>query len=103
MGSRARLYCAEAESRGRGVRTGTRRKELRMYRLIAAVMALMLTLSAGPEAFAAEVANAPAEQAPDIRPFTSAHFGMSGTVKVDGITVDILGEGDLAVPDKQKS
>jgi hypothetical protein len=74
-----------------------------MYRLIAAVAALALILSTGPVALAVEVANAPAQQAPDIRPFTSAHFGMSGTVKVDGITVDVLGEGDLAVPDRQRS
>lgn len=74
-----------------------------MYRLIAAVAALALILSTGPVALAVEVANAPAQQAPEIRPFTSAHFGMSGTVKVDGITVDVLGEGDLAVPDRQRS
>ena len=74
-----------------------------MYRLIAAVVVLTLLFGAGPVAFAAEVAASPAEQAPDIRPFTSAHFGMAGTVKVDGITVDILGEGDLGVPDRQRS
>jgi len=74
-----------------------------MYRLIAAVVVLTLMCGAGPVAFAAEIAAAPAEQAPDIRPFTSAHFGLAGTVKVDGITVDILGEGDLRVPDQQRS
>ena len=74
-----------------------------MYRLIAAVAALGLILSTGQAALAVEVANAPAQQAPEIRPFTSAHFAMSGSVKVDGITVDVLGEGDLAVPDRQRS
>lgn len=74
-----------------------------MYRLMAAVVALTLAFSTVPAALAAEVAGAPTAQAPDIRPFTSAHFAMSGTVKVDGITVDVLGEGDLAVPDRQRS
>jgi hypothetical protein len=74
-----------------------------MHRLIAAVMALTLFLGAGPVAFAAALSEAPVEQAPDIRPFTSAHFGLSGAVKVDGVTIDILGEGDLAVPDRQHS
>ncbi|MGE3269055.1 MAG: hypothetical protein AB7P40_09930 [Chloroflexota bacterium] len=74
-----------------------------MQRLIAAVVALTLFLSAGPVALAAEAAGAPLDQAPEIQPFKTAHFGMSGTVKMDGITVDILGEGDLSVPDRQKS
>jgi hypothetical protein len=74
-----------------------------MYRLMAAVAALALLLGVRPVALAAELAEAPADQAPDIRPFTSAHFGMSGTVKVDGVTVDILGEGDLGIPDRQRS
>lgn len=74
-----------------------------MHRLIAAVVVLTLLFSAGPAAFAAEAAEAPAEQAPNVRPFESAHFGLSGTVKMDGITIDILGEGDLALPDQQRS
>lgn len=74
-----------------------------MQRLIAAVVALTLFLSAGPVALAAEAAGAPLEQAPEIKPFKSAHFAMAGTIKMDGVTVDILGEGDLAVPDRQKS
>lgn len=76
-----------------------------MHRLIAILVALTLFVGSGvgPVAFAAEAAAAPVEQAPDIRPFTSAHFGLSGTAKMDGITVDILGEGDLAVPDRQRS
>src|ERR1700754_2424367 len=74
-----------------------------MHRLIAAVVALTLLFGAGPVAFAADALEAPAAQSPDIRPFTSAHFGLAGTAKMDGITVDILGEGDLATPDKQRS
>src|SRR5439155_22156324 len=55
-------------------------------------------------ALAAEVAeSAPSGQSPEIRPFSSAHFGLVGTVKIDGVTVDVLGEGDLAPPDRQKS
>jgi hypothetical protein len=74
-----------------------------MQRLIATIVALTLFLSAGPAAFAAEAVAAPVAQAPEIRPFTTAHYGLSGTAKMDGITVDILGDGDLAVPDKQRS
>lgn len=74
-----------------------------MHRLIAAVVALTLLIGAGRAAPVAFASEAPAEQAPDIRPFTSAHFGLAGTAKMDGITVDILGEGDLVAPDKQRS
>jgi hypothetical protein len=80
-----------------------------MHRLIATVVALTLLFGAGRVALAAEpaevvaTAESPAAQAPDIRPFSSAHFGLSGTVRLDGITVDVLGEGDLAVPDRQRS
>jgi hypothetical protein len=75
-----------------------------MHRLFAATLALALFLGVGRVALAAEVAeSAPSEQVPDIRPFSSAHFGMVGTVKIDGVTVDVLGEGDLAPPDRQKS
>jgi hypothetical protein len=80
-----------------------------MHRLIAMLTALTVLLGGAPAALAAEVglsaeiAEAPGAQAPDIRPFSSAHFGMAGTVKVDGITVDILGEGDLAPPNRQRS
>ena len=81
----------------------SRHKEQCMQRLMAAVVVLTLFLSAGRVAFAAEAAEAPLDQAPEIKPFSSAHFGLAGTVKMDGITVDILGEGDLGVPDRQKS
>ena len=74
-----------------------------MHRLFGMLMALTLLLAGGPAALAAEIAEAPGEQAPDVRPFTSAHFGLSGSVKVDGVTVDVLGEGDLAMPDRQRS
>jgi hypothetical protein len=75
-----------------------------MHRLFAATMALALFLGVGRVALAAEAAeSAPSEQAPEIKPFSSAHFGLVGTAKIDGVTVDILGEGDLAPPDRQKS
>src|SRR5687768_10243015 len=74
-----------------------------MHRLIAAVVALTLLIGAGQAATVAAASEAPADQAPDIRPFTSAHFGLAGTAKMDGITVDIIGEGDLVAPDKQRS
>ena len=74
-----------------------------MHRLIAAVVSLTLLFGVVPLAHAAEALEAPSAQAPEIRPFTSAHFGLAGTVKMDGVTVDILGEGDLALPDKQRS
>ena len=74
-----------------------------MHRLVAAVVILTLLFGAGSAAHAADAAEAPPAQAPDIRPFTTAHFGLAGTAKMDGITIDILGEGDLATPDKQQS
>lgn len=40
-------------------------------------------------------------QAPDIRPFESAHFDMVGTIKYDGITIDVLGDGELVPPDRE--
>ena len=54
------------------------------------------------EAFAEAPEESPLQQAPDIRPFTSAHYGLAGTVKFDGVTIDVLGEGDLALPDQQR-
>jgi hypothetical protein len=74
-----------------------------MHRLISAVVVLTLLVGAGTTVHAADALEAPSAQAPDIRPFTSAHFGLAGTARMDGITVDILGEGDLVVPDKQRS
>jgi hypothetical protein len=74
-----------------------------MHRLIAAVVALTLLFGAGRSAHAVDALEAPSAQAPDIRPFSSAHFGLAGAFKMDGITVDILGDGDLAVPDRQRS
>jgi hypothetical protein len=75
-----------------------------MHRLMAAVAALAFLLGlVSPTIAAASPETAPMAQAPEIRPFTSAHFGLSGTAKVDGVTVDILGEGDLAPPDRQRS
>ncbi|MFN8632775.1 MAG: hypothetical protein U0893_02895 [Chloroflexota bacterium] len=78
-----------------------------MHRPIAALLALMVLFAAAPVAraadVAADVAASPAREAPEIRPFTSAHFGLAGTIKLDGITVDVLGEGDLAPPDRQRS
>jgi hypothetical protein len=74
-----------------------------MHRLIAAVVVLTLLVGVGKTVHAADVLEAPSAQEPDIRPFTSAHFGLAGTARMDGITVDILGEGDLVVPDKQRS
>jgi hypothetical protein len=75
-----------------------------MHRVIALVMALAFAFGIGRPAFAAAVAEgAPVEQVPEIRPFNTAHFGLSGFAKVDGVTVDIVGEGDLAVPDRQRS
>src|SRR3954462_8004471 len=75
-----------------------------MHRLFATTAALMLVLGLARTALAAEAPDsAPSSQGPDIRPFTSAHFGLVGNVKVDGVTVDVLGEGDLAPPDRQRS
>jgi len=75
-----------------------------MHRLVAATVALTLVFGFARAALAAEAPDGgPSAQAPDIQPFSSAHFGLAGTVKVDGVTVDVLGEGDLAPPDRQRS
>jgi hypothetical protein len=85
-----------------------------MRRLLALALAWSLVLVIARPAFAADsaeappeapgeaLAGAPLEQAPDIRPFQSAHFGLAGTVKFDGVTIDVLGEGDLVLPDRQR-
>ena len=78
-----------------------------MRRVLALVLACSLAhLAIGPalaaEAFAEAPEEAPLQQAPDIRAFSSAHYGLAGTVKFDGVTVDVLGEGDLALPDQQR-
>ena len=52
---------------------------------------------------AAEIAAAPSAQVPNVRPFRSAHFDLAGTVKLEGITVVVLGDGDLAPLDRQRS
>lgn len=88
-----------------------------MRRVLALVLACSIVALVARPALAAEVvaaealateafAEAPEElrlqQTPDIRAFTSAHFGLAGTVKFDGVTIDLLGEGDLALPDRQR-
>ena len=55
------------------------------------------------EIAAVDVWTVPSAQVPNVRPFRSAHFDLAGTVKLDGITVDVLGDGDLAPPDRQQS
>jgi len=76
-----------------------------MRRLLALALACSLVLSfAHPAltavAFAEAPDEAPLEQAPNVRPYTSAHYDLSGTVKYEGVTIDILGEGDIQLPDK---
>ncbi|MCC6179901.1 MAG: hypothetical protein IT305_31695 [Chloroflexi bacterium] len=74
-----------------------------MHRLFGVALALSLVAAFFRPVLAAEVADAPVSARPDIRPFMSAHFGLAGTVKFDGVTVDVLGEGDLAAPDRQQA
>lgn len=74
-----------------------------MHRILAALVVLMLLVSNAPVARAADPNVVPTRLAPEIRPFTSAHFGLAGMVKVDGVAVDVFGEGDLAPPDRQRS
>ena len=75
-----------------------------MPKLVAAVLSVCLLAGSFRPASASDLAvEGPDQQAPQIVPFRSAHFGLAGTVKVDGITVDILGEGDLIPPDRQRS
>ena len=67
------------------------------------VLAILLAVSTALAWAGPALAEAPEAQAPNVRPFQSAHFGLAGTVKVDGITVDILGEGDLSMPDRHRA
>ncbi len=75
-----------------------------MRSALATILAFcVLCGSVGPAAAADSTLTAPERQIPDVRPFESAHFGLAGTVKLDGVTIDILGEGDLSMPDRQRS
>lgn len=71
--------------------------------LAAVVVVSFLAASAAPVAASGVRAEARWLQVPDVRPFRTAHFGLAGSAKYDGITVDILGEGDLGLPDRQRS
>ena len=71
---------------------------------LATLIALSLLVgSVGPAAASSPAFGGPSRQVPDVRPFRTAHFEFVGAAKYDGITVDILGEGDLAPPDRQHS
>ncbi len=75
-----------------------------MRSTLAALLASCVLLESVLPALASEPAvGGPEPQAPDIQPFKSAHFGLAGTVKLDGVTIDVLGEGDIAPPDRQRS
>jgi len=75
-----------------------------MRQFFAALVVLsLLPASAAPAVASEALVQALALQLPDVRPFRSAHFGLAGSAKYDGITVDVLGEGDLALPDRQRS
>ena len=75
-----------------------------MRSALATVVAVLMLMGPTGSALAASQADeATRRQIPDVRPFDSAHFGMAGTVKLDGVTVDVLGEGDLALPDRQRA
>ncbi|MDP8921657.1 MAG: hypothetical protein M3O34_02130, partial [Chloroflexota bacterium] len=77
-----------------------------MRRVLALALACSLVVLLGRPVFAAEplaeTTASPVDQAPAIRSFESAHYGLVGTVKFDGVTIDVLGEGDLALPDQQR-
>ena len=68
-----------------------------------AVSAGVSSASAGEQIATVEVLATPGGQIPNLRPFRSAHFDLAGTAKLDGVTIDILGDGDLVPPDRQQS
>jgi len=75
-----------------------------MRATLAALLAWCVLIESVLPALASEPAvGGPEPQAPDIQPFKSAHFGLAGAVKLDGVTIDVLGEGDIAPPDRQRS
>lgn len=73
----------------------------RRWPFVALCLALLAALGWTP---LAAPAAAPAEQkgliGPEIQPFQSARFDLRGFVKIDGITVDLTGEGAMAPPDR---
>lgn len=71
--------------------------------VVALLMAMSCALGWSQPAAATDESDVLVAQVLDVRPFRSAHFGLAGTVKLDGITIDILGEGDLALPDRQRA
>ncbi len=71
-----------------------------MRSVLAAAVALAILGVTGAGAVASAQ---PLTEPPEIRPFETAHFGLIGTVKVDGVSIDVLGEGDLAPPDRQRA
>lgn len=75
-----------------------------MRSILASILTVcVLVLSSAPILVFATGAGSPSLQGPDVRPFDSAHFGMVGVVKFDGVTIDVLGEGDLDPPSRQHS
>jgi hypothetical protein len=75
-----------------------------MRSALATMIAVLLLLGPTGPVLAANLADdGTRRQVPNVRPFDSAHFGMAGTVKLDGVTVEVLGEGDLALPDRQRA
>lgn len=76
-------------------------RKIRRGPLVALCIAVLSALAWGP---VSAPAAAPTEQkgldGPEIQPFQSARFDLRGFVKVDGITIDLSGEGAMAPPDR---
>lgn len=72
---------------------------LRQIAAVAVCAALLVTVG-GPSALAKQPLPPKGAGGPEIQPFNTARFDLRGFVKVDGITVDLSGEGLLAPPDR---
>jgi len=67
--------------------------------LVAVCAALALTIG-GPAALAKQPLPPKGAGGPEIQPFSTARFDLRGFIKVDGITIDLTGEGLMAPPDR---
>ncbi|MFN0070007.1 MAG: hypothetical protein ACKVVP_00785 [Chloroflexota bacterium] len=68
---------------------------------VAAVTAVLLSVAVvAPNTLLAGPVDQKGTSSPDIAPFQSAQFDLKGFVRLDGITVDVSGQGSLAPPDR---
>lgn len=70
------------------------------WQFVAIVATVIAVMTAAPSTLLAVPADQKGSSGPDIAAFQSAQFDLKGFIKVDGITVDVSGQGSLAPPDR---